>query len=81
MNLMATVQVRNVPDDVLRRLKVEAAQNGRSLNAFMLERMSEWAVRPTLAEYAQSVQARPVGSSPTTAEIVAEIRKHRDAGQ
>jgi antitoxin FitA len=78
---MAVVQIRNVPDEVLRRLKVEAAQSGRSLNAFMLERMTAWAERPTLAEYARSVQARPVESSPTTAEIVAEIRRHRDAGQ
>ena len=76
---MATVQVRNVPDDVLRRLKVEAAQNGRSLNAFMLERMTAWAQRPTLAEYAARVQPRPAGSAPTMADIVAEIRKDRDS--
>lgn len=76
---MATVQVRNVPEDVLRRLKVEAAQNGRSLNAFMLERMTSWAQRPTLAEYAERVQARPAGSTPTMADIVAEIRKDRDS--
>lgn len=78
---MANVQVRNVPDDVLRRLKVEAAHNGQSLNALLLERLTLWAERPTLAEYAHSVTPRPAGTSPTTADIVAEIRKHRDAGQ
>lgn len=78
---MATVQVRNVPDDVLRRLKVEAAQNDQSLNTLLLERMTAWADRPTLGEYARQVEVRPAGSSPTMADIVAEIRKHRDAGQ
>lgn len=76
---MAVVQVRNVPDEVLRRLKVEAAQSGRSLNAFMLERMTDWAERPTLAEYARSVQPRPAGSTPTMADIVEIIRKDRDS--
>jgi plasmid stability protein len=78
---MAIVQVRNVPDDVVRRLKVEAAEKGQSLNALLLERLTLWAERPTLAEYAARAKPRPAGSSPTTAEIVAEIRKHRDAGQ
>jgi plasmid stability protein len=76
---MATVQVRNVPEEVHRRLKVEAAQNGRSLNEFLLGRLTEWAERPTLAEYAARVEPRPAGSTPTMADIVAEIRKDRDS--
>jgi antitoxin FitA len=79
IDVMATVQVRNVPDDVLRRLKVEAAQNGRSLNAFMLERMTSWAERPTLAEYAARVQARGPVEGVTMADIVDVIRKDRDS--
>lgn len=76
---MATVQVRNVPDDVVRRLKVEAAENGQSLNALLLDRLTLWAERPTLAEYAHGVTPRPADSSPTLADIVAAVRADRDS--
>lgn len=79
IHAMATVQVRNVPEDVHRRLKVEAAQNGRSLNEFLLVRLTEIAERPTLAEYAERVTPRPAGSTPTMADIAAVVRQDRDS--
>ncbi len=55
---MASVQIRNVPDDVHRRLKIEAAQNGRSLNEFLVGRLMEIVERPPLAELAREIQLR-----------------------
>jgi plasmid stability protein len=75
---MATVQVRNVPDEVHRRLKVEAAQNGRSLNEFLLVRLAEIAERPTLAELAERIEPRPPGSRPTLDDIVDAIHEGRE---
>lgn len=76
---MATVQIRNVPDEIHRRLKVEAAKSGRSLNEFLVVRLTEIAERPTLAEYAERVTPRPAGSTPTMADIAAVVRKDRDS--
>lgn len=76
---MATVQVRNVPELVHRRLKVEAAQNGQSLNEFLLERMTLWAERPTISEFARRAQERGPVEGVTLSDIVDVIRKDRDS--
>jgi antitoxin FitA len=44
------IQIRNVPDDVHRKLKVRAAERGMSLSEFLLAEVEEIAERPTLAE-------------------------------
>jgi plasmid stability protein len=75
---MANVQVRNVPEDVHRRLKVEAAQNGRSLNEFLLMRLTEWAERPTLAEYAERTLARGPVEGITMDGIVKAVHEGRE---
>jgi plasmid stability protein len=59
MGLMPNVQIRNVPEDVHRRLKVEAAQSGRSLNEHLLAYLTEIAGRPTWAELTERARARP----------------------
>jgi plasmid stability protein len=55
---MATVQVRNVPEDVHRQLKVEAARSGQSLNEYLVWRLTEIADRPTFAELAHRIHER-----------------------
>lgn len=47
---MALIQVRNVPDDVHRRLKARAAEQGRTLSDYVLGELEELAGRPTMAE-------------------------------
>lgn len=75
---MPSVQIRNMPEDVHRRLKVEAAQSGRSLNEYLLLRLTEIAERPTLAELAARMEPRPPGSAPTLDDIVGAIHEGRE---
>ncbi len=52
-----TVQVRDVPADVHRRLKVRAAEQGRTLSELVREQLVEVASRPTLAETLERLRA------------------------
>ncbi len=55
---MKMVQIRNVPDDVHRRLKARAALEGRSLSEFALAELRRSLERPTRAELLERIQAR-----------------------
>jgi plasmid stability protein len=71
------IQIRNVPEDVHRTLKVRAAGAGMSLSDYLLAEVSEIAGRPTLEELvARLRRRRPVEDRESSAEI---IRRHRDA--
>ena len=74
---MPNVQIRNVPEDVHRRLKVEAAQSGRSLNEYLLARLTEIAERPTWAELAERTKALGPYEGPTGQEVVEIIHEGR----
>jgi antitoxin FitA len=76
---MATVQIRNLPDDVHRRLKVEAAQSGRSLNELLVSRLTELAERPTLGELAREIHGRGFGpyTGPSSAKVIRAMRDSR----
>ena len=71
------IQIRNVPDDLHRRLKVRAAEKGLSLSDYLL-RMAEREVgRPTIAELSDRIRLRgAIDLDETPAEIV---RRMRDA--
>lgn len=55
---MKLVQIRNVPDDVHRRLKARAAMEGQSLSDFALGELRRSLERPTRRELMARVQAR-----------------------
>ena len=74
---MANVQVRDVPDDVHRRLKSRAALAGQSLNEFLLARMSEMARVPTVPELAERISEREPYTGPSSAAVVREERDRR----
>lgn len=61
------IQVRDVPPDVHRRLKVRAAQEHRTLSELVREQLEEAARRPSMAEMLDRLRARdavdPVESS------------------
>jgi plasmid stability protein len=44
------IQIRNVPDDLHRRLKARAAMHGMSLSDYLLREIREVAAQPTLEE-------------------------------
>jgi antitoxin FitA len=72
------IQIRNVPDDLHRRLKSCAAQAGMSLSDYLLNEIRQVAERPTWEEYRARLATRsPVNSPLSPAEI---IREHRDRG-
>jgi plasmid stability protein len=44
------IQIRNVPDDLHRTLKVRAAQAGMTLSDYLLSEIEQVAEKPTLSE-------------------------------
>jgi len=67
---MKMVQIRNVPDEVHRRLKARAAMEGRSLSELVLSELTRSLERPTRRELIERVQAREravVSQSPADA--------------
>ena len=44
------IQIRNVPDDIHRTLKMKAAKEGLSLSQLLLREATRVATTPTLAE-------------------------------
>lgn len=70
------VQIRNVPEDLHRRLKSRAALAGMSLSDYLLAEIRQIAERPTLDEIRARLSSLPeVTLSPSPAEI---IRAERD---
>lgn len=72
-----TIQIRNVPDTVHRRLKARAAKMRMSLSAYLLNEIEEIAERPTPEEMlARLEQREPVTVTESTEEAV---RAERDS--
>jgi antitoxin FitA len=71
------VQIRDVPEDVHRRLKARAASEGQSLNEYLLAQLTEIARLPTLAELSERIRAREPYTGPSSASIIREDRDTR----
>jgi antitoxin FitA len=72
------IQLRNVPDDLHRNLKVRAATVGMSLSDYLLAEIKEIAEKPTLAELRERLHRRKSVSLPLeTARLVREERGAR----
>jgi len=75
---MKMIQIRNVPDDVHKTLKVRAAAEGLSLSDYLLREIERSARRPTLEEvFVRIKQDGPVDLPEDSATAVRSIR---DAG-
>jgi plasmid stability protein len=75
--MSSTVQIRNVPPEFHRRLKVRAAMEGMSMSEYMLREVGKALDRPTRREVLERLRARPDQElSRSPAEI---IRAERDA--
>lgn len=73
---MKTLQVRNVPDELHRTLKVRAAQSGMSLSEFVLRELRRTAERPTRTEILARIRSRSRPRRPVNAAAV--VRRERD---
>lgn len=51
------IQIRNVPDEMHRKLKSRAALQGVSLSDYLLNEISAVAEKPTLAEMVDRIEA------------------------
>lgn len=72
------IQLRNVPNELHRRLKARAAMAGMSLSDYLLSEIKEIADRPTLAEMRELLHQRePISIPIDTARLVREERESR----
>jgi antitoxin FitA len=62
---MATIQVRDIPDDVYETIRRRAAAAGQSLQSYMREQVVALGSRPTrqeiLAEWERELEQSPTG--------------------
>lgn len=72
------IQLRNVPEELHRKLKARAAQAGKSLSDYLLEQIRREAERPTMEELMKRLAALPpVKSRLSSAEIIRQERQKR----
>ena len=74
---MALLQIRNVPDDLHRRLKARAALEGRSLSEYALAELRRAMQRPTRRELVERVAA--FERTTLTESSADAVRAERDA--
>jgi antitoxin FitA len=72
------IQIRNVPDELHRKLKVRAAERGTTLSDYLLAEVEEIADRPTLAELMERLAAEEPVEVDEPPEMT--IRRLREAG-
>jgi antitoxin FitA len=72
------IQLRNVPDELHRKLKVRAASAGMTLSDFLILEAKKLAEQPTLDEMRKRLAALPpVKLNVTVADIIREERDRR----
>ena len=75
---MTMLQIRNVPDDVHRKLKARAALAGMSLSEYALRELQRVAQTPTRADLVERLAAAPRRKlSPSPTELVRGERDTR----
>ncbi len=75
LRMSKMIQIRNVPDDVHRALKIKAAKAGMSLSEYLLRRISEDAHQLTLEEWFERVrQLEPVELDEDPAVTIRKLR-------
>jgi plasmid stability protein len=76
-----TIQVRDVPDDVHKRLTIRAAEERRSLSELVRAEIVEIARRPTMAQMLERLAARSVTELPeSSAQALAHERLETERG-
>jgi antitoxin FitA len=77
LHMSRMIQIRNVPDDLHRSLKVRAAAEGLSLSDYLLREMETVAARPTLEEILAAIGAE--GPVDVRDDPASAVRAERDA--
>jgi plasmid stability protein len=77
---MKMIQIRNVPDDLHKALKVRAAKEGTTLSELILRELPRVAHRPSMEEVLARIRSRePVLGIESAAELIRAERDARDA--
>ncbi len=72
------IQVRNVPEDLHRKLKARAAMAGMSLSDYLLAEIRRVAEQPTIEELWGRIRRRaPVALKVNPAELIRDERDRR----
>ena len=71
------IQIRNVPDDLHRTLKIRAAKAGMTLSDYLLSEIEQVAAKPTLAEMMERLREREPVALDEPPDVT--IRRFRDA--
>lgn len=78
VRMTAMIQIRNVPDELHRKLKARAALQGKSLSDYLLENIVEIAERPSVEEWrARLAKREPMNLGDETLEILRAEREGR----
>jgi hypothetical protein len=73
---MGMIQIRNVPDQLHRRLKSRAAQEGLTLSEYLLRMAEREAEQPTITELSERIRRRGrVRLADSSAAIVRKLRE------
>ena len=72
------IQIRNVPEELHRKLKVRAATAGMSLSDYLLREIRQVAEQPTIEElWARIKRRQPVELRVNPADLIREARRRR----
>ncbi|CAM05011.1 hypothetical protein A8924_6169 [Saccharopolyspora erythraea NRRL 2338] len=71
------VQIRDVPEDVYRTLKIRAVEAGQSYSEFLRGLLTQAASRPPMAEMVRRLEQR--GQLTDLDSTAADVRELRDA--
>lgn len=76
---MPTIQIKNVPDETHRVLRMRAADAHQSLQEYLLAHLIEEATRPSVNEVLDRIESRRDGVDVDFADVVALVREDRDS--
>ncbi|HEY6730409.1 MAG TPA: hypothetical protein VI039_05225 [Solirubrobacterales bacterium] len=77
VHMSKMIQIRNVPDDLHRDLKVRAALAGMSLSDYIKRELDRRRGKSTIREIRARSKGRSAGSTLTTQDVVDIIREAR----
>jgi len=74
---MKMIQIRNVPDELHRALKVRAAREGRTLSDLILSDLPRLAEKPSPEQVMSRIRSRSSVGGPPASELIAAERDRR----
>src|SRR3954447_7697429 len=77
LHMSKMIQIRNVPDDLHRELKMRAAAAGMTLSDYIKRELGRRSRKSTIKEIGARSKGRSEGSTLTTQDVVDTIREMR----